>query len=126
MKFKSFFIAPIRGYQYISKMLPANCRYYPTCSEYAAWQFEFNAPHRALAASTLRILRCNQLFAGGIDYPVVHFQPPSMTKSLDINGFYGKMKIIYWLVPKDTNHSLYYVIKDFDALSNQDHTQHTA
>jgi len=122
MRFKKFFIAPIRGYQYISRMLPANCRYYPTCSEYASWQFEFNAPHRALAASTLRILRCNQLFAGGIDYPVVHFQPPSMTKSLDINDLCGKIKVHYWLVPKDESRSLYYVIKDFDAISNQGNT----
>ena len=125
MTFKKFFIAPIKGYQYISRMLPANCRYYPTCSEYASWQFEFNAPHRALAASTLRILRCNQLFDGGIDYPVVHFKPTSTIKSLDINGFYGKMKVNYWLVPKDESRSLYYVIKDFDAISNQGHTQHT-
>jgi putative membrane protein insertion efficiency factor len=125
MTFKKFFIAPIRGYQYISRMLPANCRYYPTCSEYASWQFEFNAPHRALAASTLRILRCNQLFAGGIDYPVVHFQPPVRTKSLGINDFCGKINVTYWLVPKDQSRSLYYVIKDYDAISNQSHTRHT-
>jgi putative membrane protein insertion efficiency factor len=125
MRFKKFFIAPIRGYQYLSRMLPANCRYYPTCSEYASWQFEFNAPHRALEASTLRILRCNQLFTGGIDYPVVYFQPPSMTKSLGINDFCGKIEVIYWLVPKDESRSLYYVIKDFNAISNQGHTRHT-
>ena len=116
MKFKVFFSAPIKGYQYLSKMLPASCRYYPTCSEYAKWQFECNAPHRALAASSLRILRCNQLFAGGIDYPVVHFDPQNITKSLDINGFCGKITIIYWFVPKDANRSLYYVIKDFNAI----------
>jgi len=122
MRFKSFFIAPIKGYQYISRMLPANCRYYPTCSEYAKWQFEFNAPHRALAASTLRILRCNQLFDGGIDYPVVHFRPPKPATSLSINQFCGKINIYYWLVPKDPSRSLYYVIKDFDASNPKDHT----
>ncbi len=126
MKFKKFFIAPIRGYQYISKMLPANCRYYPTCSEYAAWQFAFNAPHKALAASTLRILRCNQLFAGGIDYPVVTFCPANNTKSLDINGFCGKINIDYWLVPKEGSRNQFYVIKDFDALSRHDHTDKPA
>ncbi len=123
---KKFFIAPIRGYQYISKMLPASCRYYPTCSEYAAWQFAFNAPHRALAASSLRILRCNQLFAGGIDYPIVRFTPPNITKSLDINGFYGKIKVVYWLVPKEVSRSLYYVIKDFNAISDPIHPRHPA
>jgi putative membrane protein insertion efficiency factor len=123
MNFKRFLIAPIKGYQYISKMLPANCRYYPTCSEYAKWQFEFNAPHRALSATTLRILRCNQLFAGGIDYPVVSFHPSTQVNSLGINDFCGKIKVIYWLVPKDESRSHYYVIKDFDAISTNDHTE---
>ncbi|WP_338152354.1 membrane protein insertion efficiency factor YidD [Sulfurovum riftiae] len=111
-------MTPIKGYQYLSKMLPANCRYYPTCSEYAKWQFEFNAPHKALAASTLRILRCNQLFDGGIDYPVVTFTPPRHEALRELNGFSGKMKIIYWFVPKDEKRSQYYVIKDFDAINN--------
>jgi len=118
MRFKKFFITPIRGYQYISRMLPANCRYYPTCSEYAKWQFEFNAPHKALAASTLRILRCNQLFAGGIDYPVVLFNPPRGGALRKLNTFCGKMKIIYWFVPRDEKRLHYYVIKDFDAINN--------
>jgi len=98
-------------------MLPANCRYYPTCSEYAKWQFECNAPHKALLASTLRILRCNQLFEGGIDYPVIYFQPPPTHNSLGINDFCGKIKVIYWLVPKDTNRSLYSIVKDFDVIN---------
>ena len=119
---KKFWTAPIRGYQYISKMLPANCRYYPTCSEYAKWQFEFNAPHRALAASTLRILRCNQLFDGGIDYPVVTFHPPKQPGGVKINDFCGKMKVIYWLVPKVGHESDYYIVKDFDAINESDHT----
>jgi len=117
-----FWVAPIKGYQYISKMLPANCRYYPTCSEYAAWQFAFNAPHKALAASTLRILRCNQLFDGGIDYPVVTFQPPKAPASLKLNDFCGKIKVIYWLVPKDTGRSLYTIVKDFDAINQASDT----
>jgi len=114
---KQLFLSPIKGYQYISKMLPANCRYYPSCSEYAKWQFEFNAPHKALAASTLRILRCNQLFDGGIDYPVVAFSPPKHHNICKINDFCGKMKVIYWFVPKDTDHSLYFIVKDFNAIN---------
>lgn len=115
---KNFFLAPIKGYQYISKMLPASCRYYPTCSEYAKWQFEFNAPHTAFAQSSLRILRCNQLFKGGIDYPVIHFNPLKSGALLKINTFCGKINVIYWLVPKSTDPSntKYYVIKDFDAI----------
>ncbi|RRS30224.1 MAG: hypothetical protein P794_07720 [Epsilonproteobacteria bacterium (ex Lamellibrachia satsuma)] len=103
----------MKGYQYISRMLPANCRYYPTCSEYAKWQFEFNVPHKALWESSLRILRCNQLFPGGIDYPVICYSPPKRISLRKSNTFYGRIKILYWLVPKDETH--YYVLKDFDG-----------
>lgn len=101
-----FFIAPIKGYQYFSKMLPASCRYYPTCSEYAKWQFECNRVDKALAQTTLRILRCNQLFAGGIDYPLVKYKAP---KLLEISQ---NIHIKYWFVPKDKN--LFYLLKDFN------------
>jgi len=107
---KRFFQAPIKGYQYISRMLPASCRYYPTCSEYAKWQFEFNAPHKAMVASGLRILRCNQLFEGGIDYPLIHFSPDRRSVLCNPNHFYGKINIDYWLIPKNKNH--YFVVKD--------------
>ena len=114
----NFWIAPIKGYQYISRMLPANCRYYPTCSEYAKWQFEFNAPHKALVASSLRILRCNQFFKGGIHYPVVDFHPKKSAALLKFNGCCGKIDVIYWLVPQSTNpnNTHYFVVKDFDAI----------
>ncbi len=103
-------------------MLPANCRYYPSCSEYAKWQFEFNAPHKALASSTLRILRCNQLFDGGIDYPVVTYKPPRLLALLNFNRLCGKIEIIYWFIPKDTKNFKYYIIKDFDAIKQANNT----
>jgi putative membrane protein insertion efficiency factor len=103
---KKFFIAPIKAYQYISKMLPANCRYYPTCSEYAKWQFEFNRADKSLLASTLRILRCNQLFDGGIDYPIIRYTPP---KLLCLSN--DSIKVKYWIVPKDSEK--FFVLKSF-------------
>ncbi len=119
MSTKNFYLAPIKGYQYISKMLPASCRYYPSCSEYASWQFEFNAPHKALAASSLRILRCNQFFKGGIDYPLLDYRPPKHLSILTFNAFCGKIDVLYWLVPHSmsADHSKYYVLKDFDAIN---------
>lgn len=119
MKIKQFFQVPIKGYQYISKMLPASCRYYPSCSEYAAWQFEFNTPYAALLESSLRILRCNPFFEGGIDYPVVGFTSPQHSCLLRLKPFCGKINIIYWLVPKSTTktNTHYTLIKDFDAIN---------
>lgn len=81
-----------------------SCRYYPTCSEYAKWQFEKNTLHKAFIYTLLRILRCNQLFKGGIDYPVVN----------KLNCKIKKDKIpdiTYWYVPKGK--SQYYLIKNF-------------
>jgi len=99
-------------------MLPASCRYYPTCSEYAKWQFEFNAPHKALAASSTRILRCNQLFKGGIDYPLLEFSHQKSSSILSFNTEYGKIDIVYWFVPKsmEPNNTRYYILKDFNAI----------
>ena len=81
-----------------------SCRYYPTCSEYAKWQFEKNPLHVAFFQTLLRILRCNQLFPGGIDYPLI--------KKLNCKIKKDKMSPIkYWYVPKGKNQ--YYLIKNF-------------
>jgi len=81
-----------------------SCRYYPTCSEYAKIQFE-NAPiSTAFYHTFIRILTCNQLFDGGIDYPVVK-KVQFCHKKLDIT------EIKYWLVPKTNNR--YFLIKNF-------------
>ena len=116
---KNIYLKPIRAYQYISKMLPGSCRYYPTCSEYAAWQFEFNHPARAFIASSMRILSCNQLFKGGIDYPLVRIDPSKSLNLLNPNCICSTLAVKYWLVPKSTEpHTKdYYVIKDFDVIN---------
>jgi len=108
---KKFWTAPIKSYQYISSMLPASCRYYPTCSEYAKWSFETSSTYSSFANSTLRILRCNQLFDGGIDYPLIRYKSPSINifnKSFEID-----IKVKYWIVPK-IGTKKYFVIKSFD------------
>ena len=118
MTLKNITTIPINAYQYISKMLPAGCRYYPSCSEYAKWSFETSAAHKALYHSTLRILRCNQLFAGGIDYPLIEYKPPCLLSlKPSLNHLCGKIKIHYWFVPKigDKRPNRYFVIKDYDA-----------
>lgn len=86
-------------------MLPANCRYYPTCSEYGKWQFEFNRVDKALTQTTLRILRCNQLFAGGIDYPLVKYTPPQLL------ALKQKLTVVYWIIPKEKSYC--HIVKDF-------------
>lgn len=65
---KKVFKKAIRGYQhYISPMFPPNCRYEPTCSNYALEAIE---KHGALKGSIMgvgRICRCHPFIKGGVD-----------------------------------------------------------
>ncbi|EAL5879776.1 membrane protein insertion efficiency factor YidD, partial [Campylobacter jejuni] len=50
----------LRFYQkFLSPLKPATCRYYPSCSEYALWQFQKKNFFLAFFSTFFRILRCN-------------------------------------------------------------------
>ena len=57
----------VRGYQRVSKYKPATCRYWPTCSEYAAQAIQKHGPIRGIGMAAWRILRCNWWSPGGFD-----------------------------------------------------------
>jgi uncharacterized protein len=65
---KQLLLALIRGYQYLFRpLLGSNCRFYPSCSDYAR---EAVDKHGALKGSWLalrRILRCHPYHPGGFD-----------------------------------------------------------
>ena len=70
--FKRICLVLLHFYQrFLSPLKPQTCRYYPSCSEYALWQFQKNRLIFAFYFTLLRILRCNPLFKGGFDYPKV-------------------------------------------------------
>lgn len=87
-----------------------SCRYYPTCSEYARQQVLHNNLIKAFFYSLLRILRCNQFFSGGIDYPVVTKTFHTSYIKISQPDFYN---IEFWFVPKNNNN--FYVIKVFNS-----------
>jgi putative membrane protein insertion efficiency factor len=61
-------IAPIRVYQLvISPALPARCKYYPTCSQYAVQAIQRFGILRGLVLAGWRLLRCNPFSHGGFD-----------------------------------------------------------
>jgi putative membrane protein insertion efficiency factor len=61
-------IAPIRVYQLvISPALPARCKYYPTCSQYAVQAIRRFGILRGLVLAGWRVLRCNPFSHGGFD-----------------------------------------------------------
>lgn len=54
------FVAIINLYRYcISPFIPARCRYYPTCSEYALEALKTHGILKGLYLSTRRLLRCH-------------------------------------------------------------------
>ena len=62
------FIRAIRGYQLaISPLLPASCRYFPSCSAYAIEAFERHGSIKGMRLTIGRILRCHPFRPGGYD-----------------------------------------------------------
>lgn len=117
------FIAMVRGYQrVISPLSKGACRYYPSCSEYALWLLRFENPFVAVLKSCARVLACNQLFCGGIDYPQVTLR----FKNVVFEQKFEPESVKYWLVPsanvafldimgvfKETFTARVYIIKSF-------------
>jgi uncharacterized protein len=61
-------ILAVRGYQVsLSPLLPASCRYHPSCSAYAVEALERHGALRGSWLAARRILRCNPFTAGGFD-----------------------------------------------------------
>jgi putative membrane protein insertion efficiency factor len=77
-------IAPIRLYQRLfSPIVGQRCKYYPSCSEYAAQAIQRFGILRGLVLAGWRLLRCNPWSHGGFD-PVEDqrlFTPPAAAPS---------------------------------------------
>jgi putative membrane protein insertion efficiency factor len=64
----NFLVLIIRGYQlWLSPLLPAACRYYPTCSVYAIEALERYGLLSGGWLAIRRIARCHPFRAGGYD-----------------------------------------------------------
>lgn len=58
----------IRGYQLlVSPVLPASCRYYPSCSAYAIEALRLHGARRGGWLGFRRVMRCHPWASGGFD-----------------------------------------------------------
>lgn len=65
-----FAIILIRGYQiFLSPLLGARCRFYPTCSQYALIVFREWGFFKGGALTLKRLLKCGPWHEGGYDPP---------------------------------------------------------
>ncbi|MEK9158367.1 MAG: membrane protein insertion efficiency factor YidD [Patescibacteria group bacterium] len=55
--------AQVPGFAYTT------CKFYPSCSEYAELAIERHGHLKGSVKAFVRVVRCNPLSAGGIDYP---------------------------------------------------------
>jgi putative membrane protein insertion efficiency factor len=61
--------APIRFYQLaISPLMPARCKYHPSCSQYAVEAIRHYGILRGVVLAAWRLLRCNPWSHGGVDF----------------------------------------------------------
>ena len=51
----------------LSPILPPACRFYPTCSQYAAEAVRKHGPVKGSALAAKRLLKCHPLHGGGYD-----------------------------------------------------------
>lgn len=60
----------IKAYQYfIRPLLGENCRFYPSCSDYALQSIEKNGIIKGLFKIAIRLVKCGPWHPGGIDLP---------------------------------------------------------
>lgn len=65
---KTLAVAGLRLYKaVVSPVLPASCRYVPSCSEYAVEALARHGVFRGVVLAAWRLLRCNPFVRGGYD-----------------------------------------------------------
>jgi uncharacterized protein len=67
---KNIIIGFIKFYKVLlSPILPNSCKFYPTCSDYMILSIEKYGVLKGLLKGIWRIIRCNPISKGGVDYP---------------------------------------------------------
>jgi hypothetical protein len=76
----------VRVYQtFFSALMPSACKFYPSCSHYAAEAVQIHGARRGSWLALRRILRCHPFTRGGVD--LVPDAADSLSKSSSDVGF---------------------------------------
>ena len=80
---KGIILGLIEGYRrFVSPLLPASCRYIPTCSQYALEAVKRFGARRGFLLAMRRLLHCNPFAQGGYD-PVPDEYPTRKKKTYE-------------------------------------------
>ena len=83
---KHLLVWAIRGYQYLlSPWLGNQCRFYPTCSEYARLAIGEHGAFKGSGLALRRILKCHPWHAGGIDQVPEQANKSSAANTIPLN-----------------------------------------
>ena len=74
--------ALIKAYQAYSSTREPRCKYYPSCSNYAATAITRHGA-KGVAMAAWRLVRCNPWSDGGVDYVDYHLDSAEALEKLD-------------------------------------------
>jgi hypothetical protein len=70
---KTVLLASIKAYQLtVRHLLPPRCRFYPSCSDYAADAVHHHGALRGSVLAAARVSRCHPFNPGGYDPVIKH------------------------------------------------------
>jgi putative membrane protein insertion efficiency factor len=79
----------VRVYQsFFSALMPSACKFYPSCSHYAAEALRIHGGRRGSWLAVRRVLRCHPFTRGGVDLVPDSTDFPKSGTGFSLSGFF--------------------------------------